>query len=59
MLGKQRKGSTKARALNPEKKNIDDDKRGTPLLLFLRRLCRNRGQVSAGDARKGNTSVYK
>ena len=59
MVGNQSKGSTKARALKPEKKNIDDDddddKKGTPLLLFLRRLCHNRGHVSAGDARKDNT----
>jgi len=48
------------------KKNIDDhddddddDKRGAPLLLFLRRVCYNTGQVSASDARKDNTSVYR
>ena len=61
MVGKQCKRGTKVRAPNPEK-NIDNDddndKRGATLPLFLRRLCHNIGQVSAGDERKDNTSVY-
>jgi hypothetical protein len=51
--------STKVKALNPGKNIGDNDKKGAPLLLFLRRLRHNTGQVSAGDARENNLSVYR